>query len=180
MRFITVLGTTTLLASLSMSAQVPGLPGPADRAHYFPNVPGCPIAMRAKQGVGGHLSEAQKGQRTEMFAAHLHLGLDDGHSKSAPQMLKATVIVHGLNGRQRVLPLTDAADGSADIIRTFTVNLAPQEEAGMSGELLLPGFTAARLIELKSVTYSDGSTWKFSDQSTCSTAPDMLMPVASR
>jgi hypothetical protein len=168
-----------LLATLSMSAQAPGPSGPAETVKYFPDVSGCPIAMHARQGIGGRLSAARNGHHAEKFAAHLQLGLNDGHVKSAPQMLRARVIVHGLNGNERILPAMGGA-GHADIIRTFTVNLAPDEEPGMAGELVLPGFTSARLIELESVTYTDGSTWKFSNPSACRAVPDMLMRIASQ
>ncbi len=154
----------------------------------------CPVGMRARQGGGGQLREA----RDRDYPLHRpvsRLRLTLFRWSGAPDLLdpsqarEATVTVRGLMAKTRMLP-AEASDGfansSADgvnlvgISRTMTVHFALPDEEGISADLNLPGFASARLIQLNSITYADGTTRKFSSQDSCRIAPDPLMFVESR
>ncbi len=118
------------------------------------------------------------GVRAKVFAAQLKLILKELRT-AAPdrRMVNATVTVHGSNGAGQILPTDDHPGRPAEVSKSLTVRLAMSNEAEVSGDLLLPGFTAALMVDLDSVTYDDGAVWRFSRNSACHAAPDFLMPV---
>ena len=59
----------------------------------------------------------------------------------------------------------------------LTVALAEWGEPGVSGDFRLPGFVSADRIDLQSITYEDGSTWKLAGKESCRVAPDPIMLV---
>ena len=182
---IAVIPTLVLVSSLTAVAQQPAQlripPGAvADYGQFA-----CPLGMDVKQGIGSRMMAVDKsGAKVEMFAARIRLLLRDRESdkpspndKPAPSIVKARVTVHGLNSKERILPVDSHSDDSGLLTKTFTVSMASWGEAEVSGDLLLPGFTAARMVDLESVTYADGSTWTVASPAACHAAPDMLMPV---
>ena len=138
--------------------------------------PACPVAMRATQGGGGGLLAVSPGKpaaRQPTQSIRLIL-LQNKSSK----VTKATVTVHGLAVNTRMLPA--AGEGPAEISRSLHVDVedgdAPDEGAA---DLVLAGFTSVRSIDLKSLTYADGSTWT-SGEKVCRATPDLLMRVDAR
>jgi hypothetical protein len=135
--------------------------------------------MHVRQGVGSTMTLVGKdGVRAKMFAAQLKLLLKDLRA-AAPgrRMVKATVTVHGLNGAGQILPIDEHPGRAAEVTKSLTVRLATNGDAEMSGDLLLPGFTATLMVDLDSVAYDDGAVWRFAGSSACHAAPDFLMPV---
>ena len=141
--------------------------------------PACPVGIRVRQAPGGQMVATDKnGAQMEMFAARLHLFLHDGHpDRSGQLMVKATVTVRGWNGKARLLPADSFVAANGDLVKTFTVPLSGGGLPEASAELMLPGFTAARVVELESITFDDGQVWSFSGNSGCRVAPDPFMPV---
>lgn len=147
-------------------------------------VPACPIDMRVRQGIGGGLLAVDKsGAKRQVFAPRLRLFLNDQRpGTSGQRIVSATVTAHGSGGKAKILPLGSSSgenrdSDSADVERTFTVDLANWGEPGVSGDFRLPGFVSASRVDLESVTYEDGNTWRLTGQETCRVAPDMLMLV---
>jgi hypothetical protein len=142
--------------------------------------PACPIDMRVHQGIGGGTIAVDKdGVKRHVFAQRLRLFLNElGRADSDRRIVSATVTVHGSNGKAQMLPL-DGGSGvnSGSMERTLSVDLQNWGEPGVSGDIRLPGFTSASMVNLQSVTYDDGSTWKVSGRETCRVAPDPLMLV---
>src|SRR5579871_1978745 len=120
--------------------------------------PECPLGMHVRQAPGGQMVATDKdGAQVEMFAARLNLSLHNGRADNGGQrMVKATVTVRGWNGKARVLPADSYLAPNGDLVRTFTVPLAGGGLPDASAELRLPGFTAARIVELESITFDDG------------------------
>jgi hypothetical protein len=141
----------------------------------------CPLDMSVRQGIGGNMMAVDKnGKQVEMFAARLILLLSDvrREHQTEARMVEATVTVHGTTAKGQVLPADTGQDASGDIVKTLTVRLAADGEPEVSGDIRLPGFTSTRMVDLQSVAYDDGSTWKLSGTETCHVPPDMVMPVA--
>jgi hypothetical protein len=146
--------------------------------------PACPVDMHVRQGFGGGMIAVdESGVRRKVFAPRLRLFLNDVRKEKAGQtIVSATVTVHGSSGKARMLPLDAGSGGhddlkSEDVERTLSVDLANWGEPGVSGDFRLPGLTSARRIDLQSVTYEDGSTWKLSGDQTCHVAPDPVMLI---
>jgi hypothetical protein len=160
----------------------------AQNAAPFPRQPGmvsytplptCPIDMHVRQGIGSKMMAVDKhGAQVEMFAARLKLLLRDFRpDRPAQQMVNATVTVHGLNGAEQIIPADARPNRSSEAVKTLTVRLTPDGDPEVSGDLRLPGFTATLMVDLDSVTYSDGTVMKFAGSSACHAPPDMVMLV---
>ena len=145
---------------------------------YTP-LPTCPIDMHVRQGITSKMMAVNEhGAQVEMFAVRLKLLLKDLRPDgSARQMVNATVTVQGLNGAEQIVPAYGHRNGSTEAVKTLTVRLTPEGEPEVSGDLRLPGFTAALMVDLDSVTYADGTVVKFSGSLACHVLPDMLMLV---
>lgn len=179
MRLPAVLGFTVLFGLLPSVAQKV-TPGDLKLRAVEPASPAsvCPLDMHVRQGIGSRMMAVDEhGAQVEMFAARLKLLLKDLRAdKTGQRMVRATVTVHGLNGQEQILP-ADTEPRSADAKKTLSVRLTGDGDPEVSGDLLLPGFTAALMVDLESVTYDDGTVWKFSGASACHAPPDFLMPV---
>lgn len=147
-------------------------------------VQGCPVDMRVRQRMGGGMTAVdENGVRRRVFAQRLRLFLNDLRPDFAgQQIVSARVTVHGSNGKERIQrvgsgSIDDRDMSSGQMARTLNVDLANWGEPGVSGDFRLPEFTSASRVDLVSVTYEDGSTWKLSGNETCRVAPDPLMLI---
>jgi hypothetical protein len=139
----------------------------------------CPIGMHADQGVWDHTMRIREGDKRAViqpFGQKISLTLKDSRGV---RITAATVRVHGLTGENRIVQTSDKTGGS-DAVRTVQVSFGRQGEAGVTGDLWIPGFTAVTLIELREVSYSDGTAWKVSGSSVCRVQPDPLMLISNR
>jgi hypothetical protein len=110
------------------------------------------------------------------MAQLLHLTLINPDSR---QIVSAKVRVHGLSGKGRVTQ-TPAGQGDSDVTQTLQLKFPGAAGNEVSSDLWVPGMTAVLLIDLDSVTFTDGSTRSFSRQDACSIAPDTKMPIDGR
>lgn len=115
-------------------------------------------------------------------AQSLHLVLT--HRGSQP-VTGATVTVRGLTARGRVARALADPDPvgqkhNADAARALAVIFVAGPNGEVSADLRVPDLTAVLAIDLDSLTYADGSTWKLSPGKTCRTVPDPLMLVVQR
>jgi hypothetical protein len=72
------------------------------------------------------------------------------------------------------VPLESSDGRTGNLAKTMTVSLTGGGLPDASADLMLPGFTAARMVRLESVTFDDGQVWTFAS---CQAAPDLYMPV---
>lgn len=193
MRSAAIFGLAVLLASLTLPAQQESQTSSPQGQIVIvlppPVIETCPLGMHVRQGMGGQMMQVKDGQRKSVFGARLVLTLTGPASgriesrqklparANSLQIKEATVTVHGLNGKNRFVP---ARSGPAESTRTLTIRFTTPDMSEVSGELLVPGFTATTLVELNSVTYANGETWKFTGSASCKMAPDPLMLVADR
>lgn len=54
----------------------------------------------------------------------------------------------------------------------------PNDSGERSAEMMLTGFGILKSVELNSLTYADGTTWKLAKDSACSVEPDPLLLIA--
>jgi hypothetical protein len=140
----------------------------------LPTGEGCPVRMQARQRPGGYLRSAHDEQRVEGLAQRIFLTLTGGQSR---QISKAVVTARGLTAKNRVVPALSSDGDASDITKTLSLNFTEGSGRVVSSNLVLAGFTAVNSIELDSVTYSDGSTWKYSGGTGCRVVPDPLMLI---
>ncbi len=191
MKRVAVFGFGLFLATTMLGAQE--APSPSVRQNniqqsskdfvMYPGAPACPVSMHALQGHGSGLVAARDAKPIEGPSQRIHLVLSN--PKSA-MVASAKVKVFGLSAKDRLERTSDRSfdltnrDGASDLTRILDVTFAPEGEKDVSTDLLLPGFTSIRSVELESLTYKDGSTWTVDGMQTCHVTPDPIMLLADR
>lgn len=173
---------TFILASIPLaSAGQTSSPVPAlqDMKGHVDPTP-CPLDMHVRQGSGGGLVATGKGKHPadpHAIAARLRLLLNDQPEfRNNRHLVKARVKVRGLGDSAKLLPVDKTPDGGPDLSMTVTIPLTPGSNPDFAGDLVLPGFTSALSVELKSVTLDTGEVWSFKDEA-CRAVPEPLMLI---
>jgi hypothetical protein len=163
----------------------PGAIQPANSVVMVVPISPCPVSMQAKQRGTTQMVKTGRNdgpaQRDFMPppAQHIHLVLR-GFAKDKP-VTAATVEARGRSGRGRIDNTRHApGDEQSDLRRTLDVGFTGNSDGSVSADLDLPAFTTVNAIQLQSITYSDGSTWKLDNRNVCTVAPDPLMLIAGR
>ena len=138
--------------------------------------PACPVAMRLTQGGNGDLLAASAGKPADRGPTQMiRIVLLQNKSSKITAM---NVVANGISLKPHYLSVS--GDGRPEMSRPLHVDVAdgdaPDEGAA---DLVLKGFTSVRSIDLKSLTYADGSTWT-SGERVCRATPDLLMRVDAR
>ncbi len=133
---------------------------------------GCPVEITARQRsvterveTGGAVPAGPAQGLTVVMAGETGL-----------RVVSAEVVAHALSPKSRAF-LTATAD-DADVTRPF--HLVAKKSGELRGDLWIEGVTSIRWIEVKSLTYSDGSVWRESETQRCSVRPDPLVLISSR
>lgn len=135
----------------------------------------CPVSLRAQHGADGNILKVDK-RRPAGLAQLLHLVLGN---PDARQIVQGSLTVRGISGKGRIAQAQSSPD-NADVVRYLEVQFVPQEGRKVAGDVWAPGMTAVLTVELNSVTFADGSMWRFAGRDGCRVAPDPLMLIAGR
>lgn len=170
---------------------------------------GCPVSMKLQQSLGHQLQTVQNGKVIKAPATQLTLTLEpvampgragefrmeplQGNRQPAapsnsarifPRVAFATATVHGFGAGPRFELLSP---GAAQNVRGNR-SLAPQtnlklqfnaEDGSSVAEMWLPRFGPVRWLDLNTITYADGSSWKPAKGETCTVAPSPFMLVGA-
>jgi hypothetical protein len=139
---------------------------------------GCPIGMRASQGVWDHSIKVRQGEKessVQPFGQRILLSLEDTH---ADPIIAATVRVRGLTGNNRILQ-TREANAGGDATKLMRITFGSNGTGGVSSDVYVSGFTSVSSIELLEISYADGKTWRMVGSSVCRVAPDPMMLIAN-
>lgn len=181
MRSAAVAAFALLAGSLSLIAQrpVPSVMKLDTARPVVQTSSTCPIGMRVLQGAGNSMVEVKDSKRVETsVGSRLRLQLTNSPHRTSP-ITAATLTVHGLNGKPGMAPLLATHDGSGEVTKTVNATFTPEDGQSFSAELELPGVIAPSLVELETVSYADGSTWRLAGHEGCQSTPDLLMLVAT-
>ena len=77
----------------------------------------------------------------------------------------------------RFMPIF-STDKDYDAAKTLNVRFSPESAHEDSADVSVPGLTAVGVIDLNSVTFADGSTWKIAQGQSCRVWVDGLMLVS--
>lgn len=134
----------------------------------------CPVALRAQQSAAAFSREVDGAPRKGV-AQLLHLIV----SRSAGrQVAMANVTVHGFANKGRMVE-TMTTRVNPDAAKSFDVRFGVEPGSEPSSDLWLPGLSAVSSIDVNSVTYSDGSTWKLAASGSCNYPVDRVMLIGS-
>lgn len=136
----------------------------------------CPVSVRAQQAANGSKWEVDN-SRPKGVAQRLHLTLV---SPDSNRITGATVTVRGLTPKNRVTQTLTSPSKSPDAAKTLSITFQAGPGKEVSSDLLVPGLSAVYSIDLDSITYADGSTWKLAAENVCRTPIDGFMLISGR
>jgi hypothetical protein len=139
-------------------------------------VSSCPVSMRAQHLSDGGIVKTRV-DHPSGIGQWLHLSLIGRDSR---QIARATLRVRGFSPKGRVTQTGPGVDPAFDAMQTLTVSFASGTDRIATADFRVAGMTAVGRIDLESLEYNDGSTWKIGDASSCRVAPDPKMLVTSR
>ena len=169
-----VLGVAAILLASRGIAQVPGFTGtpvPLQRPQLGLAVSGCPVFLSANQRAlpqrveTGSTLPVRSAQGLTITMTGLR----------ALRITSAEVVAHALSPRNRAVLTSNADD--ADVTRSF--HLKSKDGGGFTSDLWMDGVTSIRWIEVKSVTYSNGTVWHESETQRCSVRPNPFTLISS-
>jgi hypothetical protein len=141
----------------------------------------CPVSLRVQQKAAGFTREIGQGDPIVPGTAQaLHVTMTDPESR---KIVAASVTVHGLDDKGRRIDVfsTEGTRGEthSDVARTINIRLAHFTAAEVEANLRVPGLSVVNAVEVNSVTFADGATWKIAAP-TCRTPIDGMMLVSDR
>jgi hypothetical protein len=136
----------------------------------------CPVSMRAQHLSDGSLVKTRD-SHSSGIGQWLHLSLV---SRDSRQIARATLRVRGFSPKARVTQTGPGGDQGFDAVRTLTVAFETAADRSASADFRVPGMTAVGRIDVESLEYSDGSTWKAGGASNCRVTPDTEMLITRR
>ena len=137
---------------------------------------GCPVQMQARHELGLHTVFVGSHPTPEPTGMPLKFVLT---SPRKDPITFANITLLGLNGKSHVVQAS-SVDSSPDMEKTMSVRLEPGEGRNSVADLIAPGFVVVNSIELNSITFASGSTWKFAGNQLCQVTPDPLMLVSAQ
>ena len=90
----------------------------------------------------------------------------------------AEITVYGVTPHASVVPVGAAA--SNEISKTFLLHPEEVSKGLQEATVWMRDVGALTRLELKSLTYVDGSTWKESEGSRCGAVPSLFVPVVTK
>jgi hypothetical protein len=142
-----------------------------------PPTPVCPISLRAQHLADGSMVRTSRDAHPKRVGQWLHL---TAANPGAKQVVDALIAVRGFADVPRRTNASANEDARADAEQTMTVFFTAAAGQAVAADVWVPGMTAVTSIELKRVTYADGSLWSLAGGGSCRITPDPLMLVAGR
>jgi hypothetical protein len=183
MKPISILPLAIVLATTSAIGQDIVLHRSANAApssFSFPRTLGadCPVGLKVNHGPSLQKRNTDYGPFAPPTPAvqeqRIQLIMTNPSSK---EIVSAQLTVHGFSDKWRSIPL--ASETSApDLTKRVNIVLNVKGNDHGSSDLSLRRFTAVAYVDLDSLTYADGATWKASSPGACSVSPDPLMLVS--
>jgi hypothetical protein len=160
-----------LLASTPVFGQVLNVTPPLDPAK-------CPLGLQVERSAGLFAYKNAKSDPASDAGARSAQWFEFNMTNYSPhQVIKAEITAHGFSYQKRMLPVSAPA---SDMAKTLHVALDIKGNSHGSRELSFAHFSSVTAIEVKSVTYADGSTWRAAAPGACSVAPSAFMRVSAQ
>ncbi|WP_035348461.1 hypothetical protein [Edaphobacter aggregans] len=142
-----------------------------------PSANACPVSLRIQpQGTVTMYNTGDEGQgRTPGLRLALTV-----YNWYAGNVVSSVIKVYGFDGSVQTMPVDPIRRESHEVSRTLTLNLSVLGKRWASTELTMQKFGPVRRIEVQSVEFADGTSWKAAEQGLCSFKPELLMLVGSR
>ena len=136
----------------------------------------CPVSLRAQRQGTAVMHNAGDPSQDRTPAQRLELTLFNAHTRN---VVSAVLKVHGFDGSVQVMPADPIRKGGHEVTRTIELNLSVLSMHSASTDLTMRSFGMVSRIEVESVGFADGTSWKAAEQGMCSYSPDLYMLVGS-
>jgi hypothetical protein len=134
---------------------------------------GCPVGLSAERRSDFGMRLAENGPVSEP-AQGLHISLMHLFSR----IESAEITVYGVTSRASVVPV--GAVASNEISKTFVLHPGVVSKESQEATVWMRDVGALTRVELKSLTYVDGSAWRESKGSRCGAVPSLFVPVVTK
>jgi hypothetical protein len=141
---------------------------------------GCPVDMEARHATQTPVSMNAGGEnapdnKVVPQLQRLHLTLTNPSSRD---IVSAQFTAHGFSKKPRAMDLSSGSN-ETDLAKTIDIALGVKGKGHASHDLSLNHFTAVTSIDLNSISYADGTTWRAPSPGACSITPSGVMLVAA-
>jgi len=169
---LTILSITLLLGSCVAAAQA----APPEQL-VLHRSSGCPVSMALNQGSSSKVQLAGNGQGRSQFETRLQLVLSrSSQVRSLPSRItSARLTVHGYNSSKPEFELT--YPGDAPIARSLPVKFISAGSGRVYSDFVVRGLASAGWIEIDSLAFANGSSWKPTAGEMCVVMPNMFQLV---
>jgi hypothetical protein len=137
---------------------------------------GCPVGFFASRQAGSQMLNANDGKQSG-FRQGLHFILEQ-FARPAIDNIEVTVYATSMKGV--VLPAASVSNSSDTISKTFTL----ERKAGSNGlneaDVWMQQVGSVRWADLISVTFTDGTVWRSTENLKCRAVPSDFLLVGRR
>jgi hypothetical protein len=154
---------------------------PAPLSFSFPRTlsADCPVGLKVNHGPSFQKRDTNYGPFAPPTPAVQEQRIQLTMNNPSPkEIVSAQITVYGFSDKWRAIPLAAAKD-TPDLRKTVNLVFKVKGNDHGSSDLSLHHFTSVAYVDLNSLTYADGATWKASSPSACSVTPDLLMLVSA-
>ncbi len=139
----------------------------------------CPVDLKVNHGPSFQKRDTDYGPFTPPTPAVQEQRIQLIMTNPSPkEIVGAQITVHGFSDKWRAIPLASATS-TPDLTKRVNIALKLKGNDHASSDLSLRRFTSVAYVDLDSLTYADGATWKVSSPGACSVTPDPLMLVSA-
>jgi hypothetical protein len=172
--FVLVLGSMTLLAQSSgRDSKQPAV------ARVVQGSVNCPVEMQAQWQFGRKWLQKLPANNNQPAGPGRGIKLTLTNS-TFREIVGVRITAYGLNSKPQLSPARATAEDSSAIDKSFDLKIKVDPKSEASTDLSLPGFTSVTLINVDSIRYAGGSTWRPSTLHTCHVVPDGAILIGSR
>lgn len=175
--------STFLVATTALSGQSAYVEARSALTHSQANVMteqngNCPVNLEATRSSANGLLQVKPGE-PRRHGQELYLSLRPAKVNA---IVQATVTVYGTSGPHVSRAGNDArpvgSATSAEMSEDFTISPRVEEKTRFTSVVYPVKITNVTFVELKALTYADGTEWHRSASSTCRVAPNGFKLVA--
>jgi hypothetical protein len=139
----------------------------------------CPVGLKVNHGPSFLKRDTEYGPFAPPAAKVQEQRIQLTMTNPSPkEIVSAQITIYGFSDKWRSIPLAGGAD-TPDLRKSVNIDLNVKGNDHASSDLSLPRFTAVAYVDVDSLTYADGATWKASSTGACSVTPELFMLVSA-
>jgi hypothetical protein len=165
------------LLSLAILLTATGAPGQSSLTWSRSlNANNCPVTLQADHaGLFVKRDVNDRGLQSTVLNQRIHLTITN---LSAHNIVSAEVTAHGLSETWRFVPLM-ATQPVPDLAKQVKLTVDVKAKDRASHDLAFSHFATVTSLDITTLTYADGSSWRATAPGACSVTPSPRMLVSS-